>query len=413
MCLFLVACQKQAMKEDKTETIQQAKTVLTKKTAGNFGDGNEVGFYHMHKMNDQTYLSYFDYQTKQEVLLCQKPECQHQDETCTAKIQDMLSYLYVYDEHLYLIENSVFSLNSLGEFEQTNPRIIQMNLDGSHRHVLYSVENGYHIKGSDLCFDNENIYISIYKKVDYEKTTSSHLTVNQDEALYQISLRSGKAKKLIDMNHKSLCGVEGRQLILYHLTYLEDPQKYLDKNDFEGYDRVVKKGQLSYDIVDIDTLETTTLKTESQEYGTYMKGKIYFQKQQYLYCLDIDTGKEEVLLKYPNQHYFSIRNVIGDYLIVEESDDDYIATYKISTNHPRLENINQVIQRTNEPMTILAQNQKHLLVIYDKTGHEEKTWAKTTQFEVDKEYIGYIEQVDFLNGKKNFVEMKQLKRGEQ
>ena len=54
--------------------------------------------------------------------------------------------------------------------------------------------------------------------------------------------------------------MEGRNLILTGYSYKENPQKYLDKKDIEGYDKVMMNGQSIVEILNIDTLKKETIK---------------------------------------------------------------------------------------------------------------------------------------------------------
>ena len=68
----------------------------------------------------------------------------------------------------------------------------------------------------------------------------------------------------------------------------------------------------------------------------------------------------------------------------------------------------QYLRTPKEPVNILAQTKDQLLVLYDREGHDEKTWAGTMQYETTKEYIGLISINDFLQGKRNYQQIKTL-----
>ena len=100
--------------------------------------------------------------------------------------------------------------------------------------------------------------------------------------------------------------------------------------------------------------------------------------------------------------------IINDYAIIEQWKDKFIDTYKISLENPKLEKLNQSTRAPKEFVQILAQTKDQLLVVYDREGKEEKTWAGTMQYETQKEYVGLISKDDFLNNKKNYEPIKTL-----
>ena len=102
------------------------------------------------------------------------------------------------------------------------------------------------------------------------------------------------------------------------------------------------------------------------------------------------------------------RRIINDYAIIEQWKDKFIDTYKISLENPKLEKLNQSTRAPKEFVQILAQTKDQLLVVYDREGKEEKTWAGTMQYETQKEYVGLISKDDFLNNKKNYEPIKTL-----
>ena len=82
--------------------------------------------------------------------------------------------------------------------------------------------------------------------------------------------------------------------------------------------------------------------------------------------------------------------------------------YALSLSEPQLTPLHQFIEETNEPVQILHQTSDELLVIYDKEGQMEMTWAGTMQFETERTYYGYISIDDFLHDQRSYDPVETL-----
>lgn len=415
LCLCLFGCQDYKDKTPKQESKKELSS-LQLSQRGNVGiwggEGNENGYYTIHTTNeDMLYITYYDYQTLQEIALCQKPECQHKDTSCSAFIEGSPPFICTYGNYVYFIENNGFAFNALGEKSQV-ARITQMNLDGSHRQTLFEAENGYEFHTRDICFDDENIYVVMYKNERIETNLDYMLAVTKDEYLYKINIETKEVTKLMDMSHKVIKGVDGRMIIFEELVYKEDPQTYIDKKDFKGYEHIMKNGELYNGTIHVDTLEVKSKKSKNEDGGSYYKNKYYYMKDNILYCFDLKSEKEEKIMSFPKGIYGDNgrSSFIDDYYIIDEWKDGetYKTSYCISLKDYSKKELTQKIKKRNEPMRILAQTDKELLVVYDVEGQNEKTWAGTMQFNETKQYIGFISKEDYFNNKKTFKEIKMI-----
>lgn len=91
------------------------------------------GLYERISVYPNSYTIFFtDYETRQQIYLCSRPECTHNNESCTSfvdcKAGNIPGLLYSNDT-LYLISPASVSENFLPVIERLNP-------DGSERKIL-------------------------------------------------------------------------------------------------------------------------------------------------------------------------------------------------------------------------------------------------------------------------------------
>ncbi|MEG0485705.1 MAG: hypothetical protein RR576_09695 [Oscillospiraceae bacterium] len=135
------------------------------------GYGIETGYYDQFNVTGKAVnLLYTDYQTKQRVYLCNRPDCKHNDETCT-------SWLPTYgDTKLFASksEDQLFFVSS-GYADTPNAtgsqlgRIYSMDLTGSNRKVLYQL-NGKESFSDAIVMDDNALYVTV-SSIDAESTS--------------------------------------------------------------------------------------------------------------------------------------------------------------------------------------------------------------------------------------------------
>ena len=97
------------------------------------------------------------------------------------------------------------------------------------------------------------------------------------------------------------------------------------------------------------------------------------------FSLQSKTAEEVIDLPKDGGQYF-ISALIADHLLIESVDDEQDTAdqmYALSLSEPQLTPLHQFIEEMKEPVQILHQTSDELLVIYDKEGQMEMTWAGT------------------------------------
>lgn len=412
LSIVLIGCQNSKQKKAVVQKNGKKEDLVIKNWRDLFwkGNSNEDGYYLINHDGENSYLCYYDYSSKQEVYLCDKPECQHKDESCTAYLAppNLSNMIFVYKDHLYMIQNYGIIINSLGERTEDTAKIIQMDLDGKNRHDLCKLDEGYEFEYTSLVLGNESLYIPVTKTKNVEMKKNNIMSVVVQKKLYQINLKSGEAKNIMDMKYKDIIGVNGQNIIMTTMSYSEDPQKYLDQKNYQKYDQILMNGKYNYETYNLETKKTKTMSVKLNEQGYYYQNKSYYTKKDGLYSFDFQTNQETKVINLDKNKDYNITFIVDDYVILNEWKDNFIKSYKVSLKNPKLEELKQYLRTPKEPVNILAQTKDQLLVLYDREGHDEKTWAGTMQYETTKEYIGLISIDDFLQGKRNYQQIKTL-----
>ena len=115
----------------------------------------ENGYYYIYQRNIQdgvymkNLIAYMDGQTKSTTILCNKPECRHEDENCDAALGDEYNSqsIYYYKGYIYVIKNDESDGNSY---------LVQIKPDGSERKTLF--ELGTISVAYKLAFGGDSVY---------------------------------------------------------------------------------------------------------------------------------------------------------------------------------------------------------------------------------------------------------------
>lgn len=414
LCIILLTgCQNQdrQQKNEPSATVKDENLVLKEwKYVGLQGDSNEKGYYLIKNREDGiSNINYYDYETCQEVVLCNKPECKHIDETCTAYLFGG-SYTYeifVYQDHLYIIENNGMAISLSAEREELGPGIMQMDLDGQNRKEIYRMKDGFEFEHGSFVVGDDTLYIPFVKNEMVETAKNQSMQISSEKYLYSISLKTGKASKIMDMKYKNMMGVYGRSIIMNSYHFDEDPQTYFDQKEYDKYDRAIMTAKMNYAVLDIDSKEVTTIDAMQDEVGYFYNNKIYSVEGTALYELDFKTNSKNKIVDLPDNKY-TISMIIKNTVILEKWDDQFIGTYKIALANPQIEELRQYTRAPKQAVQILSEMSDTLLTVYDRDGQEEKTWAGTMQYETKEEYIGLISIDDYLNNQNNYQTIKTL-----
>lgn len=150
----------------------------------NYGNGNTKGFYSVFQNKDQSRnLLYIDYSTQKQVYLCSRPNCEHNSEICT-------SWIAPFDGTVIpaVTENTLFLIYSS---RNTNPRIDQLELNGTKVKTVFSLPSGAMLENA-IAANDTTLVVSI-QEID----TSKNLAFNS--SLQAIDLANGTTQVLFSL----------------------------------------------------------------------------------------------------------------------------------------------------------------------------------------------------------------------
>ncbi len=104
---------------------------------------NENGYYStfVDRNEEGENIIYTDFATGTRSYLCDRPDCQHKDDTCTSYFGGEIcgsSTLVPYGEKLYRFFEGIYTADGA---ESARPKIWSMNLDGTDRTLVYTAPN--------------------------------------------------------------------------------------------------------------------------------------------------------------------------------------------------------------------------------------------------------------------------------
>ena len=172
--------------------------------------GTEDGYYESASLSGGNYIIlYTDYATKQRVPLCNRPECLHNDETCTAWVSRSV-VPFVAGDKLYLkytrMDDPSLSV------EDRYQRIEQMDLNGENRKVLVRFEANKEMTGNIV---SDGTYFYVIREIIESVTDASY-------ELLRISLIDGSVEVLEKLDKKYfLLGGWGKQLLMKDIGFSE------------------------------------------------------------------------------------------------------------------------------------------------------------------------------------------------
>lgn len=415
------------------------------------GSGNENGFYSLkeveretsgensNKSSQYTNIMYKDYASKQEIVLCNKPNCKHDDDTCNGYIDGSASNntIFVYHEKLYLFTNgsnigaSINIMNgdpgedayatditgSLGfGKDSTPPTLYQYNLDGTNKTKIVELASGMSI-GSSFITKGKFLYCNS-SVTEYKKTDNAITGIPTQQKLLEIDLTAKTYKSIGPMKNKEILGTYQDKFLIGETIY---PEGYdaIDTNDTNKMMEAINNAKYKIKSLNIDTQEETEHYTTTYSkinFSILYQNKVYFtaNNSRKIQCLNLDTNQVstviEKLAKIP-----SITDVRDEKLVYSFWEDKDVNAeietyYYVDLNTGENKEMTLFTKIPREAISILAETKDEYLVIsgYD-AKNEYLAHFNVWQVEVKETFYSLIKKSDYWNSKANFISIKNAK----
>lgn len=243
----------------------------------------EQGLYHIGEYKGNPRICFMDYENCKDTVLCSRPGCTHDTETCMASPGAGKNIYFVnvlWDGTLVYVENN----DQVGvEADQ----VCLADADGSNRRVLAAAQDK-RVYLNLLCADQKSLYMV---QSDYERQSE----------LLKVSLADGTMEELGEMPDPmpQLQGVEGRNLIWYSFSNNQEEIPPLTLTD---------------------DMTEEEIQQEEERYRASMDALVTNHR---VYLFSIDTGEERDLLTWTSSYGSQGRTVLWDHSRLYWMDSDW------------------------------------------------------------------------------------------
>ena len=361
-------------------------------------------------------IQFFDYKNMNSIVLCNKPNCKHNGESCNAYISGSSSQDVIcgYKDKIYVVD--IGNANLFGKSTDVQPTTItEINLDGTNHSKVVEIPDKYYIK--DVFLNKGNLYInSVFSD---EAGNNGEKTLNNDNikntAMLSVDLSKKAFKEIYhfkgDVNDQVLGITDDKAYYLYKSE--EKPltvynQKALDEQ-MNNLDTVV------YSVNFSDGKKTEILKDKSYGISPVVMDKqyLYYHSRRDGKLIKYDIGKNEkkVLVNnlngyikffdnssVKNNKLFYIKDNKTTYTYAKPEKDN--ETFYVDVNNGNVTSLSYEVKKSNgksENMTDFPLETPDYYIIKTNIDVEYSTLegGETATENVKKSYYGIIGKDDF------------------
>ncbi len=412
--------------EDKTlseNVVSENLKMISHKLAQN-GANTKDGYYTISTdENGMMNIMYVDYKTKKQIYLCDKSQCEHDNDKCTsfidmkysARENTLLSdgkYLYLVSSELNNEGGISTSINyGTGEVQQEDEpsSIYRMNLDGSNKKKLASLDSG-ELLDDKFFTDGNYLYGIAMKNTNIKIDGDTTYTKGDDYQLIGISIEDGERKNITDWdNDWTILGVYEDKLIVNKLKFdheLTDEER-MDNEKYIAAYRQAKEiiGTYDFNTKDFEELASNDASNDYL-YEIYEKNLFYYKNNgDKIMSLDLESKKEDVFLE---TEYCNIQQIYNGYIITSDWKESKKVFYIISIKDKKIEKF-KLIKNNGYPINIIGESDNFFFVESNCQIEEEYVeWAGVSQtIETNRQY-SMISKDDFVNNKKVFEKVEMI-----
>lgn len=412
--------------EDKTlseNVVSENLKMISHKLAQN-GANTKDGYYTISTdENGMMNIMYVDYKTKKQIYLCDKSQCEHDNDKCTSFIDMKYSArentLLSDGKYLYLVSSEFNNEGGIstsinygpGEVQQEDEpsSIYRMNLDGSNKKKLASLDSG-ELLDDKFFTDGNYLYGIAMKKTNIKIDGDTTYTKGDDYQLIGISIEDGERKNITDWdNDWTILGVYEDKLIVNKLKFdheLTDEER-MDNEKYIAAYRQAKEiiGTYDFNTKDFEELASHDASNDYL-YEIYEKNLFYYKNNgDKIMSLDLESKKEDVFLE---TEYCNIQQIYNGYIITSDWKESKKGFYIISIEDKKIEKF-KLIKNNGYPINIIGESDNFFFVESNCQIEEEYVeWAGVSQtIETNRQY-SMISKDDFVNNKKVFEKVEMI-----
>lgn len=391
----------------------------------------ENGYYYITEegmeLKDDSYahhLFYVDFETKQEIHLCNDSSCQHDTQTCTAVLpEDEFEYdsnLFVYQNNIYILSrpydrdgSSVVGMMGDGASIEGQPAVLyRMGLDGSNREIVYRFDPDVTVESSVLA--DENGLNVVTKKLASKQAGEVNFTTSSEREMVRIDTDTWKSQTVVDMDFDDkdtkweIIGSYGDQLIVKGVIF-ETPLSLEEELDDDTFLEAYKNSKTVIASVDLptgDLKEWESFSNTSLHTVAVDKGILYLSldENDEIIKHNLMTGEREVLANIEQNFIFEVF-------------DGKLSTSSWDLTNPEMNFVdmetgevsksNLVTKTLGWRLEIRGETKEHMLVVYDydaEARHDDS-------FEMNGYKLALIKKSDLYKGIDNFEPIQMVGKG--
>lgn len=355
------------------------------------------GLYFVELRNDDSNgsnLLYLDYATRQAVVVCEKPDCLHSDETCTA----FFPYRYG-AANSCVVGNYLYIIFSGSEKENILPALYRIDLNGQNRTQLATLPSEFDYN-NPVATDGEKLY-TVCNRIEAEENGRIRTFTN----LISLSLQDGALQTLREWDCDAyLWGAEGSTLSV--MLPVDAKEASVSFN----IELISSSGEL---------LATQPFQNITPRYYV-TENTIYWYSLEdgSIYARRLDSSEEQQIatgLLFPDADDVALINVYYPYIFLDHFTLDTGGKY-----HYEVYNVENGELHEVDLFLFETPTDNKLIPVYDKIGDfflvgNREIFTETTGFTSDGQAVtfesmelvqAFISIDDFLNSRPNYEEVK-------
>ncbi len=255
---------------------------------GATGFSSDTGYYHVDtNKNGFTLLRFVDYASAKDVVVCNRPECKHKDESCTAYIpfgSSGVNPIPVGDKLILLYGGNPFNFDVVGNVGAARIEVMEQN--GANRTIPYvfdgttSISTGLGIDKRSFAKDEQNLYFIAEQILN----SSNGVEVKPFLCAYNISSQQVFMLKELDSNPR-IIGAFADNIVLEYASGIE----------IVGTD--ASSIQAEIEVFSLSSLQGSQVATHPYIEHVRCEGNMCYRITQTgdLAAIDLSTGEEKVI----------------------------------------------------------------------------------------------------------------------
>lgn len=397
------------------------------------------GYYRIQRLGDNRDISnitYVDFASKREIVLCSDSSCRHNTESCASVISKKDVFfstgIFVFNDKLWLLSTENDEDGSMGseyhapgyepEPEKRRAAIFRMDLDGTNREKVYEAALGDIIEKNVFGDGDDLLFVVKTPKVDTVKNNTGKEVMfygSKNRALLRFSISQNKVVERIPLDpYKNISltvrGCAGSRLILSGIAY-PDGKSRLDYMDILAYEtgsghsstkeqsELSKNCEIVFFTLDIDTKELKDVFRDKKgsSYSVYRDEIFIKHSDETVSTVNVLNGTTRSV-NLPSGYEFAgiFMNKLKLYSIGEGDD----ITYFSDLDGTGITSTRLLDLMNKDRVTVLAVAGNKLIVQYDEesTARPEGGYTRTGV------KLGLISIDDLVSGRRNIDRINNL-----